>query len=62
MKVLAQSSPNDNLLLVEALKERGDVVAATWMGIQDPNTLMAVCTYHIKTQTAAQDNININTE
>ncbi|KAG7537704.1 P-type ATPase subfamily IIB [Arabidopsis suecica] len=37
--VFAQSSPSDNLLLVQALKKRGHIVAATGMGIHDPNTL-----------------------
>ncbi|BAA97141.1 Ca2+-transporting ATPase-like protein [Arabidopsis thaliana] len=37
--VFAQSSPNDNLLLVQALKKRGHIVAATGMGIHDPKTL-----------------------
>ncbi|EFH57152.1 predicted protein [Arabidopsis lyrata subsp. lyrata] len=39
VKVLAQSSPSENLLLVQALKKRGHIVAATGMGIHDPNTL-----------------------
>jgi Ca2+-transporting ATPase len=39
VKVFAQSSPNDNLLLVQALKKRGHIVAATGMGIHDPKTL-----------------------
>ncbi|XP_020868451.1 calcium-transporting ATPase 8, plasma membrane-type isoform X1 [Arabidopsis lyrata subsp. lyrata] len=37
--VFAQSSPDDNLLLVQALKKRGHIVAATGMGIHDPKTL-----------------------
>ncbi|XP_010445455.1 PREDICTED: calcium-transporting ATPase 8, plasma membrane-type-like isoform X2 [Camelina sativa] len=37
--VFAQSSPSDNLLLVQALKNRGHIVAATGMGIHDPKTL-----------------------
>ncbi|KAF8116805.1 hypothetical protein N665_0014s0067 [Sinapis alba] len=39
--VFAQSSPRDNLLLVEALKRSGHVVAATGMGIHDTKTLLA---------------------
>ncbi|KAL0843914.1 hypothetical protein Bca101_017160 [Brassica carinata] len=39
--VFAQSSPRDHLLLVEALKRTGHVVAATGMGIHDTKTLLA---------------------
>lgn len=49
VKVFAQSSPNDNLLLVQALKKRGHIVAATGMGIHDPKTLREVRSYLIKT-------------
>ncbi|CAH8358987.1 unnamed protein product [Eruca vesicaria subsp. sativa] len=39
--VLAQASPKDSLLFVEALRKSGHVVAATGMGIHDTMTLRA---------------------
>lgn len=49
MKVYAESSPSDRLLLVKALKKGGHVFAAIGMGIHDPTSLHAVCLYyHIK--------------
>ncbi|CAN6807000.1 unnamed protein product [Brassica oleracea] len=39
--VLAQASPKDSLLFVEALRRSGHVVAATGMGIHDTMTLRA---------------------
>ncbi|CAH2070173.1 unnamed protein product [Thlaspi arvense] len=41
IRVYAQSSPSDRLLLVEALKKGGHVFAAIGMGIDDPTTLLA---------------------
>lgn len=40
---MARSSPNDKLLLVQALKRGGDVVAVTGDGTNDAPALHEVC-------------------
>ncbi|XP_019087637.1 PREDICTED: calcium-transporting ATPase 8, plasma membrane-type-like [Camelina sativa] len=60
--VLAESSPSDNLLLVEALTRIGHVVAATGMGIHDSKTLLAAgvsLAMGIGGTTAAKENSDI---
>lgn len=42
VQVMARSSPNDKLLLVQALKKRGNVVAVTGDGTNDAPALFEV--------------------
>lgn len=49
MQVMGRSSPNDKLLLVQALRKGGDVVAVTGDGTNDAPALHEVC---------ALDNLN----
>lgn len=43
VKVMGRSSPNDKLLLVQALKKKGHVVAVTGDGTNDAPALHEVC-------------------
>lgn len=42
-QVMGRSSPNDKLLLVQALRKGGDVVAVTGDGTNDAPALHEVC-------------------
>lgn len=43
VQVMGRSSPNDKLLLVQALRRGGDVVAVTGDGTNDAPALHEVC-------------------
>lgn len=43
MQVMGRSSPNDKLLLVQALRKGGEVVAVTGDGTNDAPALHEVC-------------------
>ena len=43
VQVMGRSSPNDKLLLVQALRRRGHVVAVTGDGTNDAPALHEVC-------------------
>lgn len=43
MQVMGRSSPNDKLLLVQALRKNGHVVAVTGDGTNDAPALHEVC-------------------